>query len=139
MLPNISHSNTIANPSEEVVPLSEHNTLIEQMSHMMLTTMQADQIVQEKTNCLIQQFQISMQEQQRAYEVVMERNRQLETQVVTLEGRVRELDSLRRAELWSLGVNPDRFKDVNELVMAIIEAIPKCIFLQKNRNGASAI
>jgi hypothetical protein len=120
----------VTNPSEEVVPLSEHNVLIESLSNMMLTTIQADQTVQEKTNRLIQQFQVSMQELQRQNELLMQRNEQLETQVVTLEGRVRDLDSLRHAELWSLGVNPDRFKDVNELVKAIIAAIPNYAYLQ---------
>ncbi|MDF2577657.1 MAG: hypothetical protein K0S74_1141 [Chlamydiales bacterium] len=127
----VNHSNPISSPSQEVVPLSEHNALIEQMSHMLLTTMQADQTVQEKTNRLIQTFQVSMQELQMQNELLMRRNEQLETQIVTLEGHVKELKATHKAELRSLGI--DRFEDVNELVKEIIAVIPSYTYLSKQK------
>ncbi|MDF2577654.1 MAG: hypothetical protein K0S74_1138 [Chlamydiales bacterium] len=98
----VNHSNPISSPSQEVVPLSEHNALIEQMSHMMLATMQADQTVQEETNLLIRQFQVSMREQQRAYEAMVEKAKQLEIENTALKGRISELQRSHNAEVSSL-------------------------------------
>jgi hypothetical protein len=58
--------------------------------------------------------------QQEQLELLAQKNEQLETQVVTLEGRVRELNETHKKEIWQLKVNPV-FKDINELVKALLE------------------
>jgi hypothetical protein len=61
---------------------------------------------------------IARQEEQ--LRLLMQEKELLATQVITLEGRVRELNETHKKEIWQLKVNPI-FKDINELVKALLE------------------
>jgi hypothetical protein len=75
--------------------------------------------IRDQTENSLRQIIRRQQEQLR---LLMQEKALLATQVVTLEGRVKELKATHKAELRSLGI--DRFEDVNELVTEIIDIMP---------------